>query len=59
MNREFFVQVSIAIDEKIVAHLNRDGGVEQFELNGVMTLEVCLNWMRLDNVSLTGEYVSP
>ena len=39
------VQVSITIDEKIVAQLNRDGGVEQFELNGVMTLEVCLVWM--------------
>lgn len=28
------------IEEKIAATVNRDGGIEQFELNGVMTLEV-------------------
>ncbi|GMH39503.1 hypothetical protein BSKO_07401 [Bryopsis sp. KO-2023] len=32
--------VSITIDEKLVATLNRDGGVEVLEANGVMTLEV-------------------
>ena len=31
------------IEEKIMATLNRDGGIEQFDLNGVMTLEVSLN----------------
>lgn len=32
--------VSITIDEKLVATLRRDGGVEVLEVNGVMTLEV-------------------
>lgn len=32
--------VSILIDEKLVAALSRDGGVEVLEVNGVMTLEV-------------------
>lgn len=30
----------MAIDEKMTATLNRDGGIEVLEVNGVMTLEV-------------------
>eukprot|EP00210_Caulerpa_lentillifera_P003524 g3363.t1 len=33
-------QVTMSIDEKMTATLNRDGGIELLEVNGVMTLEV-------------------
>lgn len=37
--------VSILIDEKLVAALSRDGGVEALEVNGVMTLEVSSSYV--------------